>query len=75
MVETRNKTYKGPANIDCREQGSHARGVSHTGYLAHENSKGEARGRRRHKNNSKRVVRNMGERNAGTKRKNPPKKI
>ena len=37
------------------ERGSHARKV-HTGYLAYENSKSEARGRSRHKNNSKRVV-------------------
>ena len=32
------------------------------------NSKGEAKGRNRHKSNRKRVVRNMGERKAGTKR-------
>ena len=32
-------------------------------------SKGEARGRRRHNNNNKRVVRNMEERNVGTKGK------
>ena len=30
--------------------------VSHTGYLAHGNSKGETRGRSRNKNNSKRGV-------------------
>ena len=30
--------------------------ASLTGYLAHGNRKGEIRGRRRHKNNSKRVV-------------------
>ena len=30
--------------------------VSHTGYLADGSSKGEARGRSRHRNNSERVV-------------------
>ena len=44
--------------------------VSHTVYLAHGNSKGEARGRNRHKNNA-RVVRNLEERNVGTKGKSP----
>ena len=34
-------------------------------------SKGEARGRNRHKSNSNRVVRNLEERNVGTKGKNP----
>ena len=42
--------------------------VSHTGYLAHENSKGEIRGKSRYENNSKRVLRNMEERNEGAKR-------
>ena len=41
--------------------------VSHTVYLAHEDNKGEARGRSRHKKNSKRFVRNLEERNEGTK--------
>ena len=41
--------------------------ISHTGYLAHGNSKDEIRGRSRHKNHSHRVVRNMEERNVGTK--------
>ena len=41
--------------------------VSHTVYLAHGNSKGEARARNRHK----RVVRNMEERKVGTKGKSP----
>ena len=45
--------------------------VSDTGYLAHWNSKGGARGRSRHKHNSKRVVRNLEERNVGTKGKSP----
>ena len=40
--------------------------VFYTGYLAHGNSKGEIRGRSRHRNNSKRVVRNLEERNVGT---------
>ena len=34
-----------------------------TGYLAHGNRKGEARGKSRYKNNSKRVVKNLEERN------------
>ena len=43
--------------------------VSHRGYLGHGNSKGEARGRSRLKNNSKRVVRDMETRKVGnTKR-------
>ena len=46
--------------MDNREQGSHARV-----YIAHRNSKAEARGRNRHKNNE-RVVRNLEERNVGT---------
>ena len=44
--------------------------VSHTVYIAHGNSKGEARGRNRYKNNA-RVVRNLKERNVGTKVKSP----
>ena len=43
--------------------------VSHTRYLANGNSKGEARGRSRHKSNSKSVVRNLDESNVGTKGK------
>ena len=39
--------------------GSHARGVSHTGYLVYGNSKGEERGRSRYKNKIKRVVSNI----------------
>ena len=42
--------------------------VSHTAYLAHWNSEGEARGRSRHKNNA-RVVRHLEERNVSTKGK------
>ena len=63
--------YKGPFSMDYEERRFHARGVSHTGYLAYGNSKGETRGRSRPKNNSKRVVRNREERNVGTKRKSP----
>ena len=37
----------------------------------HGNSKGEARGMSRHKRNSNRVVRNLEERNVGTKEKSP----
>ena len=44
--------------------------ASLTVYLAHEKIKGEGRGRRKHKNNV-RVVRNLEERNVGTKEKNP----
>ena len=47
--------------------------VSHTGYLAQENSKGEIRGRSRNQNNSKRVVWNMEARNVGTIRVKRPK--
>ena len=36
--------------------------VSHTGYLVHGNSKSELRGRSRHNNKSKRVVKNLKER-------------
>ena len=43
--------------------------VSYTVYLEHGNSKGEARGRCRHKRNS--VVRNPEERNVDTKKKSP----
>ena len=39
--------------------GSHARCIIHTGCFAHENNKVTIRGRSRHKNNSKRGVRNM----------------
>ena len=45
--------------------------VSHTGYLAHKNSKDETRERSRHKNNSKRVARNLEKMNVRTKRKRP----
>ena len=49
--------------------------VFHIGYLVHGNSKGEARGRNRHKSNSKRVARNLKERNVGTKRKGPKQSL
>ena len=45
--------------------------VPHTGYFARENRKSEAGGRSRHKNNSKRVVQNLEERNVGQKEKSP----
>ena len=61
--------------MDCRERESYARGVSHAGCLAHGNSKGEGRGRSRHKNNSMRVARDMEERNAGTIRGKVPNKV
>ena len=49
--------YKRPFSMDCGERGSDARGVypMHTGYLAHGNSKGAARGRIRHQNTDRRV--------------------
>ena len=52
--------------IDYRERGFHARG-----YLAHGSNKGVARGRSRHENTKKRVVRNMEERKVGTKEEKP----
>ena len=45
--------------------------VSHTGYLVYEISKAEARGRSRHKNNSRRIARNLEERSVVTKEKSP----
>ena len=48
----------------------HGECVSHTGYLAHGNSEGEARGRSRYKYITNTVVRNMEERNVGTIRSN-----
>ena len=45
--------------------------ASQTGYLAHGNSKSEASGRSRYKNNSKRVVRKIEKRNVRTNRKSP----
>ena len=41
--------------------------VSHTGYLAHEKSESEAKVKSRHQNYSKQVVRNMEEKEIGTK--------
>ena len=64
--------YERPFSMDYRERGYHARGVSHTGYLAHENNKGEARGRSRHKNHSK-IVQNMEARNVRTIKGKSPK--
>ena len=43
-------------------------------YLAHGNSKVEVRERSRHKNNSKRVVRNLDEMYVATKRRKVPNK-
>ena len=45
--------------------------VFHTGFFVHGNSKGETRERCRYPNNSKRVIRNLEERNVGTKGKSP----
>ena len=45
--------------------------VSHTGYFAHGNNKGRTRGRTRYQNNSTRVVRNIEEKDVGTKGKSP----
>ena len=59
--------------MDCRERRIPCTGwVSHAGYIANKDSKGEVRGRSRHKNNSKRVVINLEEINVGAiRRKNP----
>ena len=40
--------------------------VSHTGYFEDGNSKGEIRGRSRHRNSKKKVVRNLEENNVDT---------
>ena len=48
---------------------------THTGYLAHGSSKGEARGRNRHKNNSKRGVRNMEEMKVVGNRERPKQSL
>ena len=55
------RKYKGTSSMDDRERGSHARGepTQHRIARAHGNSKGEARGRSRHKSNNNRVVCNM----------------
>ena len=45
--------------------------IFHTGYLAHGSSHGNASGRGRHMRGSNKVVRNLEERNVGTKEKNP----
>ena len=45
--------------------------IPHIGYPAHGDSKCEARGRSRHESNSKRVVRNLEEKKAGTREKSP----
>ena len=42
--------------------------LSHSGYLAYGNNQEETRVRSRHNNNSKRVIKNLEERNVGTKR-------
>ena len=61
--------YKRLCSLSYRERRSHARGVNtHKGYLVHENSKSQIRGRSGHKNNSKRVVKNIEGRDVGTLR-------
>ena len=45
--------------------------ISHIVYFTHENSKSEATERCEHKNNNKRVARNLEEMNVSTKGKNP----
>ena len=59
--------------MDYRERRSHARDVHP--YLAHGNSKGEARGRNRHKTHSKRVVGHLEDRNGGMKGKSPKQSL
>ena len=66
--------YKGPFSMDYRERGSHARGVYHTQdtslmTTARVKEDSTARGRSTHKNNGKRVVKYLEERNVGTKLK------
>ena len=56
--------------MDYRERGSHARGVYLTQYTSH---MGTARGRNRRKNNA--IVKNLEERNVGTKEKSHKKEL
>ena len=57
---------KGPSSMDCRERGSYERGV----YPTQDTSRMEtAKGRSRHQNNSKRLVRNSEGKNVSTKGK------
>ena len=58
--------------MDCRVRGSHARGVyptQDTSRMGTARTKGK--GKNRHRNNSKIVVRNLEERNVGTKENSP----
>ena len=54
--------------MDYMKRGSHAWGVYPTHYTSR---KSEPRGRNRHMSNSNRVVRNLEERNVGSKGKSP----
>ena len=58
--------------MDCRERGSHARGMYLTQYTSRI---GTAIGRGGHKRNSNRVVRNLEEKNVGTKGKSPKQRL
>ena len=61
--------YKGPFSIDQIETWiPYTRCVPHAVYFTHGNSKGEARRTSRHKNNT-RVIRNLEEKNVGTRGK------
>ena len=49
---TKDRNTRGTSSMDCRERGSHARGVYPTYYTSRmETEKGEGRDRSRHRNN------------------------
>ena len=57
--------------MDCRKWGSHARGVYRTQYTLPVKSKGQTRVKNRNKNNGKRTVRKVGEKERRTKEETP----
>ena len=63
--------YKGPFSIDYRERGSHARGVHPTQYTSHMGTIRLKQEEETDTNNSKRIARNLEERNLGKKGKSP----
>ena len=68
---TTGQKYKRTSSMNCRERGSHARGVYPTQYTSR---MGTARVKQEvgaDKRNNNRGVRNLGERNVGTKGKSP----
>ena len=62
------KKYKGPFSIDYRERGSHTRGVNPTHYILRMETARMKQEEEKDKNNV-RVVRNLEERDVGTKGK------